>query len=175
MTTIRLPSAVLLLALTASASAADTLPPLPNVASPEPGVITAGRISGDDLDALRTAGVREIIDLTPDAETPTFDERAVVTGAGFAYANLPLQGGADLTRDNVLAFDAMLNAAQRPVLVHCASSNRVGAMAALRAAWVDGASEEEAIAIGRAWGLKSLEADVRKKLAAASGTDSNQR
>jgi hypothetical protein len=50
--------------------------------------------------------------------------------------------------------------------VHCASSNRVGAMAALRAAWIDGRPTEEALQIGRAWGLKSLEPTVRARLEA---------
>src|SRR3546814_1034559 len=69
----------------------------------------------------------------------------------------------DLTRENVLAFDALLRDAERPVLVHCASGNRVGAMAALRAAWVEGRSAEEAIAMGRDWGLKGLEEEVRRR------------
>ena len=45
--------------------------------------------------------MRQIIDLTPDAETPDFDEAAVVRAAGLAYANLPLSGPADLTLENV--------------------------------------------------------------------------
>jgi hypothetical protein len=53
-------------------------------------------------------------------------------------------------------------------LVHCASSNRVGAMIALRAALVDGASADAALAEGRRWGLKSLEPQVRERLAAWS-------
>src|SRR5690606_38327465 len=52
-----------------------------------------------------------------------------------------------------------------PALVHCASGNRVGALAALRAAWLQGADEEAAIAEGRRWGLRSLETEVRSSLA----------
>lgn len=39
-------------------------------------------------------------------------------------------------------------------------------MAALRAAWVDNHSTEEAITIGKAWGLKGLEVEVRRRLEA---------
>lgn len=142
------------------------LPAVSDAVSPAPGVLSAGRLGPADVYALRDAGVRQILDLTPDAETPDFDEAAAARAAGLAYANLPLAGPADLTYDNVLAFDAMLRAAKRPVLVHCASGNRVGAMAALRAAWVDGRPAEDAVAIGRAWGLKGLEGEVRRRITA---------
>lgn len=41
-------------------------------------------------------------------------------------------------------------------------------MAALRAVWVEGKPVEEAIAIGKAWGLRGLEAEVRRRI--ESGT-----
>lgn len=139
--------------------------------SPALGVLSAGRLAPADIPRIREAGVQAIIDLTPDAETPDFDEAAVVRAAGLAYANLPLKGPSDLTLGNVRTFDALLRGAKQPVLVHCASGNRVGAMAALRAAWVDGDSTEKAIALGRAWGLKSLEGEVRRRIeAGSSGT-----
>lgn len=111
-----------------------TLPTVANAVSPSPGIISAGRLAPGDIVPLRDAGIRHVIDLTPDEETPDFDEAATVRAAGLGYSNLPLAGAPDLTRKNVLAFDALLRGAERPVLVHCASGNRVGAMAALRAA-----------------------------------------
>lgn len=141
-----------------------TVPAVAAARSPAPGIVSAGRLAPGDAERLRDAGVRQVIDLTPDAETPGFDEAAAVRDAGLAYSNLPLRGGQDLTRDNVIAFDRLMNAANRPVLVHCASGNRVGAMAALRAAWVDNKPTEEAIAIGKAWGLTGLEAEVRNRI-----------
>lgn len=140
------------------------LPSIAHARAPATGIVSAGRLEAVDIERLRGAGIAQVIDLTPDAETPGFDEAAAVRGAGIAYANLPLRGAVDLTRENVLAFDAILRDAPRPVLVHCASGNRVGAMAALRAAWVDGTSVEEAIAIGKAWGLAGLESEVRGRL-----------
>lgn len=140
------------------------LPAVADAVSPAPGVVSAGRLAPADIQRVRDAGVRQIIDLTPDAETPDFDEAAAARAAGIAYANLPLSGPSDLTHENVRAFDALLRAAKRPVLVHCASGNRVGAMAALRAAWVDGHSAEKAITIGKAWGLTGLEGEVRRRI-----------
>lgn len=162
-----------LLAACQSTPRVSALPPLANRATPAPGIVTAGRIGAAAVPALQAAGIRTVIDLTPDAETPSFDEAAAVRGAGLAYANLPLAGPQDLTLENVRRFDALLDDAGRPVLVHCASGNRVGAMAALRAAWVDGAPVEAAIATGKAWGLKGLEAEVRARLAAGPSATSD--
>ncbi|MDR5880476.1 hypothetical protein [Caballeronia sp. LZ032] len=51
-----------------------------------------------------------------------------------------------------------------PVIVHCGSGNRVGALFALRAAWVKGVDVPKAIEIGRQHGLTKLEDDVRRIL-----------
>ena len=138
---------------------------LMNGANPVGGIYTSGRISHDDIATLEAAGIRHVIDLAQDSETPDFDEAAAMRSAGIGYDNLPIAGPDALTRANVEAFDRLLAGAQAPVLVHCVSSNRVGAMAALRAAWIEGVPVEEAIATGRAWGLRSLEAAVRERLA----------
>ena len=149
-------------AASAEAPAADALSRFNN---PAQGILTGGRITADDLPALRTAGIRHVIDLTPDAETPDFDEAATVRAAGLTYDNLPIAGAVDLDRAAVDAFDRLLRSLEGPALVHCASGNRVGALAALRAAWLNGAGEEVAIAEGRRWGLRSLESEVRTRLA----------
>lgn len=164
---------VLLAALIALAGCRSTptgtvVPDVADARSPEAGIVSAGRLVPGDIARLRAAGIRHVIDLTPDAETPGFDEAEAVHAARLGYDNLPLRGAPDLTRANVLAFDAMVRAAPRPLLVHCASGNRVGAMAALRAAWVQGQPLEQAIATGRAWGLGSLEADVRERIRAGT-------
>lgn len=152
----------------ATSAVSSGLPAVANAVSPTPGVVSAGRLAPADVARVRDAGIRRVIDLTLDAETPDFDEASAVRAAGLAYSNLPISGASDLTRDNVHAFDALIRDAQRPVLVHCASGNRVGAMAALRAAWVEGMAVDEAIAIGRQWGLKGLEDEVRRRIEAGS-------
>ena len=50
-----------------------------------------------------------------------------------------------------------------PLLVHCASSNRVGALRALTAS-AHGEALESAITTGKTWGLTGLEPAVRTKL-----------
>lgn len=147
------------------ATPASALPMLSHVAQPAPGIITAGRIDAAAVQTLADAGVQHVIDLTAPGEQPGFDEAAAVRAAGLGYDNLVINGPADLTRETAQAFDRLLGQADRPVLVHCASSNRVGALAALRAAWIEGLPMEQAIAEGRRWGLASLEPAVRERLA----------
>ena len=156
--------AVLMMTGSVIASAPRNVPEVANAVSPVEGAVSAGRLSAADMEKLRDAGIQQVIDLTPDVETPEFDEATAVRAAGMSYSNLPLRGAADLTRENVAIFDEMLRNAKRPVLVHCASGNRVGAIAALRAAWIEGKSVEEAISIGKQWGLKGLEPQVRERL-----------
>lgn len=166
-------SIVIAIALCAGACATDpharrastaATPSISNLARPAQDVFTGGQLQRADLEWLRANGVRQVIDLTEDAETPDFDEATRVRALGIQYDNLPIRGAEGLTVENVRLFDALLRAADRPVLVHCSSSNRVGAMTALRSAWIDGADPESAIAAGKRWGLKGLEPAVREKL-----------
>lgn len=131
---------------------------------PAEGLHAGGRIHATDLPALSAANVRHVIDLTPDEETPDFDEAAAVRAAGLRYDNLPISGPDDLTVANVIAFDRLLEGREGTTLVHCASGNRVGALAALRAAWLHGADDQSAVEEGRRWGLRGLEGEVRKRL-----------
>ena len=140
-------------------------PPLADLRIPGSGVYTSGRIAQADVERLAASGFRHVVDLTLDAETPGYDEAASVRAEGMAYEHLPIRGAEDLTFARVREFDRVLRAAARPVLVHCASGNRVGALAALRAGWIEGMDAEAAIDEGRRWGLKGLEPAVRERLA----------
>lgn len=128
--------------------------------------VASGGLGAADIPKIAAAGIKEVIDLRLDSETPDFDEAAAVQAAGMEYHNLPIRGPQDLTPENVRALDALLSAAgDKPVLIHCASSNRVGALMALREATLKGKSTDAAIGIGRTWGLRSLEPAVRERLA----------
>ncbi|MGQ0802129.1 MAG: phosphatase domain-containing protein [Pseudomarimonas sp.] len=140
---------------------------LANVAFPAPNIITAGRLQATDITTLANAGVRHVIDLTTEAESQDFDEAWAVQQAGLQYHRLPISGGGDLTQENVTRLDHLLREiGSDVVLVHCASSNRVGALAALRAGWLQGLSDEAAIVEGKRWGLAGLEPAVRERLLA---------
>ena len=58
--------------------------------------------------------------------------------------------------------DDILKHSQAPVLVHCASGSRVGALFALRAYFVEGLSSESSLKRGQKAGLTRLEPLVRQ-------------
>lgn len=146
--------------------ATEPMPKLPNLSQPEPGKYASGAVSPNDVDTLAKAGIRHVINLRPDGEMPDFDEAAAMRAAGIEYFSLPIGSAADLNLDNVRKLDAAMNAqAGAPSLLHCASSNRVGALMALRAGWLQNKPAEEAVAEGKRWGLASLEGVVRQRLA----------
>lgn len=159
--------ATIIATMTASAAAPvqSVLAELPHVSFPAPHRVASGVLRAGDIAALKNAGVREVINLSAASETPNFDEAEAMRSAGITYRHLPIRGADDLTRANVIRFDELLaDAGDHLTLTHCASSNRVGAMIALRAAVVGGQSSDAALAAGRRWGLKSLEPAVRQRL-----------
>lgn len=147
---------------TACAAQVDALLALPGHLAVDSRLHVSAQPSVEALAQLGAAGVRTVINLRPATETPDFDEKAIVEKSGVTYRSLPISGKASLTRENVQAFDRLLNEAQEgKVLMHCASGNRVGALLALRARWLEGKTAEQALVIGKAAGLTGLAADVQ--------------
>ena len=132
------------------------------------GLCTGGRPSPAHLQKAAELGVKVVVNLCPPAESAGFDEAAVVAGVGMSYVNIPIAGAGDLTPANVALLAAALAGYgdQHRTLLHCASSNRVGAMLALKAKQIDGKSAAEALEIGRAAGLTGLEPVVAQLLQA---------
>lgn len=106
---------------------------LPNASSPEPGLLAAGQPTAEDLATIAAAGYKTVLDLRAPGEDRGFDEPARARELGLAYVNLPFVSG-ELERATLDRFRELLRTAERPVLLHCGTSNRVGA--ALFAHWV---------------------------------------
>ncbi|WP_211226250.1 beta-lactamase hydrolase domain-containing protein [Solimonas flava] len=139
---------------------------LPKLQQPAPRLWISGQPAPAQFEQLPASGIRRVINLRPAGETPDFDEAGAAQRLGIAYRNLPIAGAGDLTLGNVRALDALLaEAPDTPTLLHCASGNRVGALMGLRAAWLQGRPLNDALAIGRAHGLASLETVVAQLLA----------
>lgn len=133
---------------------------------PEENLYAAGQPMPEQFADFAEQGVKHVLNMRPDEEMGGFDEAATVTAAGMSYSVIPVAGPGDLSRENVEKLDQWLaNAGAEPALVHCASSNRVGALIALRAAWLNGSDEQSAIEQGQAWGLTRMEPMVRALIA----------
>lgn len=98
-----------------------------NLGAPLPWMATAGQPTADQLEAARDAGAEVVIDLRDPMEPRPFDEAAKARELGMEYINAPVNPGAldDATMEAVL--DAIRANAERQVVLHCASANRVGA------------------------------------------------
>jgi uncharacterized protein (TIGR01244 family) len=136
---------------------------LPGRKDPVPGLTTAGQPSADQLAAVAKSGIKTVIDLRGLAEDRGMDERATVEKLGMSYVTLPVEGGNGVTYANATALDKLLANAKGPVLVHCATGNRAGALLALRDK-LKGADNDSALAFGVASGLTGLKPAVEKKL-----------
>lgn len=121
---------------------------------PETGIVAAGQPTAEQLSALAAAGFRTVIDLRTEAEDRGFDEPATVRAAGMKYVNLPVNAQS-LGPETFSRFFELLEMAERPVLVHCASSNRVGAAYAAYLGARKEVAIETAIERGKQAGLKS--------------------
>lgn len=137
---------------------------IPNCCTPGDALCTGGRPRPRDLEDAKSKGVRKVINLCPHAEDPGYDEPALVRQLGMEYVNIPVAGPTDLTRDNARRLADALEGGDGGILVHCASGNRVGALFALKAHFLDGKPVEQALADGRAHGLKAMEPTVRQLL-----------
>lgn len=155
----------LLMAAPAFAGEAEVAFDLSNLQHPQENRIVSGSIDAADIGRLRVAGVKHLINLRTKEESEGLDEAPIANGLGIDYHWIPIQGAQSLTPENARKLDAALAAAgDELTLVHCGSGNRVGALIAVREAWIQHRPIEAAIAEGKRWGLTTLEDSVRSIL-----------
>jgi uncharacterized protein (TIGR01244 family) len=145
------------------AQTSDPTVGLMNGAEPLPGITTSGQPDQESLDKLAQAGYVAVIDLRAASEDRGFDEKSVVESLGMNYISIPVSGAGGVSYDNAALLDQTLSGIEGPVLLHCASSNRVGALLSLREK-LNGSSAEEALELGLAAGLTSLRPTVEEQL-----------
>lgn len=134
---------------------------IPNAKRPRPYLLTGGMPSEANLASAGQAGFATVVSLLPETEP----EQSTVEGLGMTFVSIPVAAPDDLTEDNARKLGAVLQAPDnRPILLHCGSGNRAGALLALEAHFVEGLSPEEALTLGKAAGLTSLEPVVRERL-----------
>jgi uncharacterized protein (TIGR01244 family) len=133
--------------------------PIKNYNRATPTLATSGTIGTGGVKELAEKGFATIIDLRTENEG-TAEEKKNVESAGMSYINIPVTG-AGINHKQLAVFTRAIEKAQTPVLVHCASGNRVGAL------WTTyrlskGINSETAFEEGRTAGMKPfLEEKVR--------------
>jgi uncharacterized protein (TIGR01244 family) len=132
---------------------------------PVDGVTTAGQPDEKALKVFADSGYVAVIDIRTAGENRGVDEPVVVQGLGMDYVQMPVGGRGGITFENAEKLDQLLDLYDEPVLVHCGSANRVGALFALNTFRETG-DIDKALEAGRAAGLTGLEGTVREVLEA---------
>ncbi len=140
------------------------LPAMDSLRVVESDVLAAGQPSADELRQFAAAGVTTVIDLRGATEDRGYDELETVLDLQMDYVAIPIGGAESMNEHAVAAFADAISRSRGPVLVHCGSGSRVGAMVALRAA-LSGKPTEESMSAGIAAGMgRSLQGPVREQL-----------
>ena len=126
-------------------------------------ITAAGQPNHPAFGVFAASGYTTVIDMRGSTEDRGLDEPSVVASLGMEYVAFPITRGEDISFENATKLDELIKDADGPVLVHCASSNRVGALLALRSS-LAGADNEAAIAHGIEGGLTGLVAAVKEIL-----------
>jgi protein tyrosine phosphatase (PTP) superfamily phosphohydrolase (DUF442 family) len=115
----------------------------------------AGQPSEADLALWKERGVRTIISLRTPGEID-WDEKAAAEALGLKFVSIPFRGADSLGDRQIEEALAALEAGEREgVLLHCATSNRVGAIWYAHRIRRDGLSPEAALAEAKTAGLRS--------------------
>jgi len=125
----------------------------PNYRVVGPGLATAGQPSGDTLRELASVGFKTVVNLRTPSESGVAEEEQIVREIGLRYVHVPISPGTFSLEDVEAVSRVLDDADQAPVLLHCASANRVGGV------WTviqvqRGEEREAAIREGREIGLR---------------------
>lgn len=148
---------------THSTSQADAEKLLPKGKAPVEGILVGGQPSPEQFETLAKLGYGTIVNLRTPGEKGNTDP-ALIESLGMRYVTIPIGGAETLTEQNARKLAEVLDDSEGPVVIHCASSNRVGGLLALKAFYVDGKSPEEALALGREAGMSRTEPLIRQAL-----------
>jgi uncharacterized protein (TIGR01244 family) len=151
--------AAVVLALAVPSVARAGVPPaleparIPAYTLVRPDLATGGQPDPEALAQLGALGFRTVVNLRTEKEGAA-EERGVVERQGLGYVNVPVTPESFSLADVEAVEKVLGDPSSGPVLLHCASSNRVGAVwAAIQAR--KGKGFEDALADGRAAGLRS--------------------
>ena len=139
------------------ASLLAALAGVPHGSQPLPHLLTSGQPGPQQFQALKDAGVEVVLDIRDPMEPRPFDEPELVRELGMRYVNVSVRQGAldDATMEAILA--ELRSQEGHPVLLHCASANRVGGALIPYFILDQGMSEDAAIEAAMKVGLRGAD------------------
>ncbi|GJQ58138.1 MAG: hypothetical protein D8M57_07500 [Candidatus Scalindua sp. AMX11] len=129
-------------------------------------IVTGGQPTYDQLKVAHESGFKVVVNLRTDKEIPSPAQESLWVGElGMRYYPIPVNGAKGISVENANLLEEVLsNRENYPLIVHCQSGNRVGALFALKAFHIDGKSVSESLTIGKRAGLGTLQPVVQKLL-----------
>lgn len=160
---------LLMIAMVSTGVAAQTAPavPAPPQAATIEGVLNYTRVDAtigcagavDDQAFARIAkhGYKAVLNLRQETEAGVNIEesRAASEAAGLKYIHLPFKGSAPDAKAADEFLKVVAEPGNQPLLIHCASGNRVAGLWLIKRMVVDSWTEERAVAEARTIGLTS--------------------
>ena len=105
---------------------------------------TGGQPSLDDLDRMKTEGVKAVINLRRPVEFDAAGEAAKAKQLGLRYFSIPVDSKNPNDEEAAEFLKILADPQNRPAFIHCASANRVGAFWMIRRVLVDAWKVEDA-------------------------------
>ncbi len=117
-------------------------------------IYLAGQPQTEDLHVAREAGIKTIINLRQRKELD-WDEAAAVKNAGLNYHHIPFHDAKTLTDDVFSKTRKLLgDKKKQPLMLHCGSANRVGAIWLVHRVLDDGIDVDVAVVEAKQVGLR---------------------
>ena len=130
---------------------------VPNFNKVNDGIYRGGQPSDEGFRNLAKMGVKTVVDLRRPNEHSTADEERLVKSLGMRYVNVPMNGMAAPTEQQVSKVLGILNASEGgPVFVHCRrGADRTGTVLACyrmgHDSWENRKAFKEAKSLGMSW------------------------
>ena len=136
-----------------AAPAQEAAPAIRNFLQVSPEFCTGGQPRPEHFAALKTQGVKAVLNLRTPGEHRADEEKAAVEQAGLKYFNIPVpyREPADAQVDEFLKITD--DPTNRPMFIHCTAAIRVGGFWLIRRVVRDGLSWDAALEEARKVGL----------------------
>lgn len=126
-------------------------------------IYLAGQPTAADFQEFKKRGVKSVLNLRTKEELD-FDEAKTIKGLGLEYHHVPIASPDSLTDENFDKLRKLLNEKeQRPMVMHCASASRVGAVWLAHRVLDNGLTYEAALAEAKTVGLKTPALEAKAK------------
>ncbi|MAW61825.1 MAG: hypothetical protein CMJ94_13490 [Planctomycetes bacterium] len=152
----------------AEADDAYTLPaslPIRNFLPITERVAGGGPPSAGTIAEMKALGYSTIINMRTSSEPGVAEEAQLAEAAGLHYVHIPISGTTTNLRNAMALSQALADAPEGKILVHCGSGNRAGAMWGLKEALEHGHSASTASEVAYHSGMRSPSLDERVRSA----------